>query len=105
MKRISRRIANNFGYIGFGNSQNVFNQKSAMPFSTLKDKLHSTSLDHHQLNYLHHRLTKAEKELIKEKIRNEAKQQNKKVLAVFIILFSLVLYFIKTLIDSLMSNI
>jgi len=105
LKRISRRIANNFGYIGFGNTQNVFNQKSAIPFSTLKDKLHSTSHDHHQLDFLHHSLTKAEKENIKQKIRRESKEQNLKIFTVFIVLFIGVLYFIKTLIDSLMANI
>ncbi|GAA4300925.1 hypothetical protein [Aestuariibaculum suncheonense] len=105
MKRISRRIANNFGYIGFGNNQNVFNQKSAIPFSDLKDKLHRTTLDHHQLDFHHHSLSKAEKETIKQKIRKEAKLQNRKIFAVFTILLIGVLYFIKTLIDSLMSNI
>lgn len=105
MKRISRRIANNFGYIGFGNNQTVFNQKSAIPFSVLKDKLHSTSHDHHQLDFLHHTLTKAEKETIKQKIRKQTKQQNQKVFVVFIVLFSGVLYFIKNLIDTLMYNI
>ena len=39
MGRRSRRHSTGFGYIGFGNSQSTFNQKSSTPFSVYKEKL------------------------------------------------------------------
>ena len=38
MGRRSRRHSTGFGYIGFGNSQSTFNQKSSTPFSVYKEK-------------------------------------------------------------------
>ncbi|MEP5338708.1 MAG: hypothetical protein ABJL44_08975 [Algibacter sp.] len=87
MKRVSRRISNGFGYIGFGNNQSTFNQKSNSTFSTLKDKLNKSSHLHHQLKFTHHKLTKAEKDFIKNKIRKTERKKSIKALIITIIIF------------------
>ncbi|MBD0831692.1 hypothetical protein [Aestuariibaculum sediminum] len=105
MNRVRRRIANNFGYIGFGNNQKVFNQKTTIPFSVLKDKLNSEAHAHVQLHFKHQNLTQADKELIKKNIRRAAKQQKIKIFILFIIFFTAAILFIKLLIDQFMANI
>jgi hypothetical protein len=105
LKRTRRRISNNFGYIGFGNNQSVFNQQSIKPFSILKEQLNNETHYHHQVDFLHKKLTKSEKDFIKNKIRLDYKKQTRKTIFLFIIIFSLILIFIKMLIDTFMSNI
>lgn len=75
MERNSRRHSTGFGYIGFGNNQNVFNQSSRKAFSNLKEKLNKETHLHYQLEFLHKTLSKEEKELIKNKIRKAEKHR------------------------------
>ena len=78
MARNKRRHSVGFGYIGFGNNQSVFNQNSKKAFSELKEKLNSETHFHYQLVFLHKKLSKAEKEIIKNKIRKDEKRRAKK---------------------------
>lgn len=105
MVRNKRRHRTGFGYIGFGNSFSVFNQHSNKAFSSLKAKLDSETHLHFQLNFTHEKLTKAEKEIIKNKIRANEKVRLIKTTIVFIFAFLVILFLIKLLIDRLMTNL
>ena len=103
--RNKRRHSTGFGYIGFGNNQNVFNQHSNKPFSILKEKLDNETYLHYQLNFSHKSLTKLEKEIIKNKIRKDEKIRMRKTIVVFVFVFIFVLFIIKLLIGSFMSRL
>ncbi|AJR04919.1 hypothetical protein [Siansivirga zeaxanthinifaciens] len=105
MNRVKRRIKNGFGYIGFGNSQSVFNQKNNRPFSVLKEQLNNESHFHYEIHFTHKNLSKLEKDIIKNNIRKDAKRQNIKTVVVSTILFILVLLLIKYLINNFTSRI
>ncbi|TGV04803.1 hypothetical protein [Flavivirga rizhaonensis] len=105
MARNKRRHSTGFGYIGFGNNQNVFNQYANKPFSSLKEKLNSETHLHYQLNFSNKKLTKSEKEVIKNKIRKAEKIRMRKIIFIFVFVFILILFVIKLLIDSFMSNL
>lgn len=74
MSRRNRRHSTGFGYIGFGNSQATFNQKTSTPFSKYKEKLDLEAHLHYELHFLHKDLTKADKQKIKAKIRKQERQ-------------------------------
>ncbi|GAA4807183.1 hypothetical protein [Litoribaculum gwangyangense] len=103
MERKSRRHSPGFGYIGFGNSQSVFNQSSKKAFSEIKEKLNSETHLRYQLDFLHKKLTKEEKLLIKNKIRKAEKRKTIKTIAVTLILLMGVLFSINMLIVNMMS--
>ncbi|MDD7887900.1 hypothetical protein [Flavivirga sp. 57AJ16] len=103
--RNKRRHSTGFGYIGFGNNQSVFNQHSNKPFSILKEKLNNETYLQYQLNFSHKTLTKSEKEIIKNKIRKDEKVRTRKTIIVFIFVFTIILFIIKLLIDSFMSEV
>lgn len=105
MSRNKRRHSTGFGYIGFGNNQSIFNQHSKRAFSSLKETLEQNSQTHFQLNFTHKDLTKAEKEIIKNKIRKQEKLQMRKTIILSIIILIVVVFLIKLLIDTFMSNI
>ncbi|WP_308992230.1 hypothetical protein QLS71_018585 [Mariniflexile litorale] len=105
MSRNRRRHSTGFGYIGFGNNQGLFNQHSKKAFSSLKETLEQNSQTHFQLNFTHKDLTKAEKEIIKNKIRKAEKLQIRKTIVLLILILILVIFSIKLLIDNFMSNI
>ena len=71
MPRRGRRHSTGFGYIGFGNSQATFNQRSSTPFSKYKEKLNLEAHLHYEMHFLHKDLTKKDKQKIKDKIRKE----------------------------------
>ena len=71
MERNSRRHSTGFGYIGFGNNQNVFNQSSRKAFSNLKEKLNKETHLHYQLEFLHKTLSKEEKEKCRWYLKNK----------------------------------
>ena len=50
MKRRSRRHSTGFGYIGFGNNQATFNQKTSTPFSVYKEKLDLEAHLHYEMH-------------------------------------------------------
>lgn len=105
MKRKSRRISNGFGYIGFGNRQSSFNQKNENPFTLIKERLHEESHYHFKLDFKHEKLSKADKILIKNKIRKAEKTRNLKTLFVFILVASIVGVFIKLGINLFVSRL
>ncbi|WP_188655095.1 hypothetical protein [Yeosuana aromativorans] len=84
MTRQRRRHSTGFGYIGFGNNQSIFNQHSKKAFSELKDKLNEETHIHHQIHFSHKRLTKTEKEGIKNRIRKAEKRKSVKIMVVTI---------------------
>lgn len=104
LERKSRRHSLGFGYIGFGNSQSVFNQRSKKAFSEIKEKLNSETHLQYQLDFLHKKLTKKEKQLIKNKIRKTEKRKTIKTLAVTLVLLIAVLFKMNTLIGNIMSK-
>ncbi len=105
MKRKSRRISNGFGYIGFGNKQSAFNQKNENPFTLIKERLHQESHYHFKLDFKHEKLSKADKIIIKNKIRKAEKTRNLKTLFVFIFIASIIGVFIKLSIDLFVSRL
>ena len=74
MSRKGRRHSTGFGYIGFGNSQATFNQRSSTPFSKYKEKLDHEAHLHYEMHFLHIDLTKEDKQKIKDKIRKEERK-------------------------------
>ncbi|KJD34286.1 hypothetical protein PK35_00200 [Tamlana nanhaiensis] len=105
MKKTSRRHGNGFGYVGFGNSANVFNQSSRKAFSSLKEKLNNETHLHFELDFLHKKLTKEEKERIKNNIRASEKRKNIKALILGGILLIIFLLLLKLLITNIMHKI
>ena len=69
-----RRHSTGFGYIGFGNNQTTFNQKSKGAFSSYKEKLDLEAHLHYKMDFLHKDLSKTDKRIIKDKIRKEERQ-------------------------------
>ncbi|WP_040756692.1 hypothetical protein [Winogradskyella psychrotolerans] len=93
-----RRHSTGFGYIGFGNSQTTFNQRSSKPFSKYKEKLDHEAHLHYKMAFLHKNLTKEDKQKIKDKIRKQERNLLKKTViistVVFIIIASVMYYII-----------
>ena len=90
MTRQRRRHSTGFGYIGFGNNQSIFNQHSKKAFSELKDKLNEETHLHHQILFSHKKLTKPEREAIKNRIRNAERRKSIKIMLVTFILSLLI---------------
>jgi hypothetical protein len=74
MGRKGRRHSTGFGYIGFGNSQATFNQKSSTAFSKYKEKLDLEAHLHYEMDFLHKDLSKNDKQKIKDKIRKQERK-------------------------------
>lgn len=85
--RKGRRHSTGFGYIGFGNSQATFNQRSSTPFSTYKEKLNLEARLHYKLHFLHKDLTKEDKQNIKDKIRKQERELLKRTAIISCIVF------------------
>ena len=92
MSRKSRRHSTGFGYIGFGNSQATFNQKSATPFSKYKEKLDMEAHLHYKMDFLHKDLTKEDKQKIKDKIRQQERKLLKRTTIISFIVFVIIAY-------------
>ncbi len=71
-----RRHHIGFGYIGFGNNHEVFNQRSKQAFSVVKEKLNEEKHLHHQINLSHKKPSKTEKGAINNGIRQREKNSN-----------------------------
>ena len=104
MGRRGRRHSTGFGYIGFGNSQATFNQKSNTAFSKYKEKLDLEAHLHYKMHFLHKDLSKKEKQLIKDKIRKQERQLLIKTTIVSIIVFAVVAYIAYYLIQQILSR-
>ena len=99
-----RRHSTGFGYIGFGNSQATFNQKSATPFSKYKEKLDMEAHLHYKMDFLHKDLTTEDKQKIKDKIRQQERKLLKKTAIISSIVFIIIAYVTYYLINQILSH-
>ncbi|WP_296384664.1 hypothetical protein [Winogradskyella sp.] len=104
MSRRSRRHSTGFGYIGFGNSQSTFNQKSSTPFSVYKEKLDLEAHLHYEMEFLHKDLSKEDKQKIKDKIRKEERQLFIRTAIISFFVFLGVSYLAYYLIKQILSH-
>lgn len=104
MARRSRRHSTGFGYIGFGNNQSTFNQKTSTPFSVYKEKLDLEAHLHYQMEFLHKNLSKSDKEKIKNKIRRQERKLFRRTVIVSLIVFAIVAYTTYYLINQILSH-
>ncbi|MEF3079474.1 hypothetical protein [Winogradskyella poriferorum] len=104
MARRSRRHSTGFGYIGFGNNQSTFNQKTSTPFSVYKEKLDLEAHLHYEMEFMHKNLSKADKEKIKNKIRKQERKLFRRTVAISLIVFAFVLYVAYYLINQILSH-
>lgn len=101
MGRRGRRHSTGFGYIGFGNNQSTFNQKTSVPFSVYKEKLDLEAHLHYEMEFLHKELTREDKQKIKNKIRKQERQLFYRTLTLGIVLLIIVAYIIYYLITEI----
>lgn len=104
MSRRSRRHSTGFGYIGFGNSQATFNQKTSTPFSVYKEKLDLEAHLRYKMEFLHKDLTKADKQRIKEKIRKQERKLFIRTVVISLFVFAGVAYTSYYLINQILSH-
>ncbi len=104
MSRRNRRHSTGFGYIGFGNSQATFNQRSSTPFSKYKEKLDHEAHLHYEMEFLHKDLTKVDKQNIKDKIRQKERQLFIRSAIISGIVFIMVVYLGYYLITQIISH-
>lgn len=104
MARRSRRHSTGFGYIGFGNNQSTFNQKTSTPFSVYKEKLDLEAHLHYEMEFMHKNLSKADKEKIKNKIRKQERKLFRRTVIISLIVFAFVLYVAYYLINQILSH-
>ncbi|MBU2920643.1 hypothetical protein KO504_04775 [Winogradskyella psychrotolerans] len=99
-----RRHSTGFGYIGFGNSQATFNQRSSKPFSKYKDKLDLEAHLHYKMHFLHKDLTREDKQKIKNKIRQQERKLLKRTVIISTILFIIIAVTTFYLITKILSH-
>ena len=104
MGRRGRRHSTGFGYIGFGNSQSTFNQKTSVPFSVYKEKLDLEAHLHYEMEFLHKDLSKADKQKIKDKIRKQERTLFIRTTIISLIVFAIVAYIAYYLINQILSR-
>ncbi|WP_243471601.1 hypothetical protein [Winogradskyella sp. MH6] len=104
MARRSRRHSTGFGYIGFGNNQSTFNQKTSTPFSVYKEKLDLEAHLHYEMEFMHKNLSKTDKEKIKNKIRKQERKLFRRTVVISLIVFAFVLYVAYYLINQILSH-
>lgn len=104
LERPRRRHSTGFGYIGFGNNQGVFNRKSKLPFSEVKERLHHETRLHYKIDFLHSNLTDEDKRFIKRKIRRQRLRVRQHTIAASLILAFIVAWIIFYLITQIMSR-
>ena len=98
-----RRHSIGFDYIGFGNSQGVFNQSSKKPFSKYKEKLYLEAHLHYKMEFLHKDLSKENKQKIKEKIGKQRRKVNTRNSVITILLCLILVFGVFHLIRQIMS--
>jgi hypothetical protein len=104
MGRRNRRHSTGFGYIGFGNDQRTFNQRSSVPFSVYKEKLDLEAHLHYEMEFMHKDLSKADKQKIKDKIRRQERKLFIRTTIISIIVFAIVAYTTYYLINQIISR-
>ncbi|MCA0131859.1 hypothetical protein [Winogradskyella alexanderae] len=104
MGRRSRRHSTGFGYIGFGNNQATFNQRTNTPFSVYKEKLDLEAHLHYEMHFLHKDLSKQDKQKIKDKIRRQERKLFIRTTIISLFVFMGVAYFAYYLINQILSR-
>jgi len=104
MSRRSRRHSTGFGYIGFGNNQATFNQKTSTPFSVYKEKLDLEAHLHYEMDFMHKDLSKEDKQKIKDKIRKQEQKLFIRTVIISLIVFAGVAYTGYYLINQILSH-
>lgn len=104
MARRGRRHSTGFGYIGFGNNQSTFNQKTSTPFSVYKEKLDLEAHLHYEMEFMHKNLSKSDKEKIKNKIRQQERKLFRRTVVISLIIFAVVVYVAYYLINKILSH-
>jgi hypothetical protein len=104
MSRRGRRHSTGFGYIGFGNNQKTFNQKSKGAFSSYKEKLDLEAHLHYKMDFLHKDLSKKDKQKIKDKIRKEERKLLMKTSIISFVIFMGIAYIAYYLINQILSR-
>ena len=104
LERPRRRHSTGFGYIGFGNNQSVFNRKSKLPFSEIKERLHKETQLHYKIDFLHSQLTDDDRKFIKHKLRRQRIKVRQQTITVSIILAFIVAWIVFYLITQIMSR-
>jgi hypothetical protein len=104
MGRRNRRHSTGFGYIGFGNDQRTFNQRSSVPFSVYKEKLDLEAHLHYEMEFMHKDLSKADKQKIKDKIRRQERKLFIRTTIISILVFAVVAYTAYYLINQIVSR-
>ncbi len=104
VERPRRRHSNGFGYIGFGNNQSVFNQKSKLPFFEIKERLHKETQLHYKIDFLHSQLTEDDRKFIKHKLRRQRVRVRQQTVTVSIVLAFIIAWIIFYLITQIMSR-
>ena len=104
MSSRGRRHSTGFGYIGFGNNQTTFNQKSKGAFSSYKEKLNLEAHLHYEMHFLHKDLSKADKQKIKDRIRKEEHQLFMRTAIISLFVFIGVAYIAYYLIEQIRSH-
>lgn len=104
MERPRRRHSTGFGYIGFGNNQGVFNRKSKLPFSEIKERLHRETHLHYKIDFLHNKLTDDDRKFIKHKIRGQRLKVRTQTISVSLFFTFVVAWIIFYLITQIMTR-
>ncbi|MDN3493345.1 hypothetical protein [Winogradskyella bathintestinalis] len=99
-----RRHSTGFGYIGFGNSQQSYNLKATKPFSIYKEKLDLEAHLHYKIHFLHKDLTKDDKQKIKDNIRRQERKLLKQTSIISVIVFLIVAFGAYYLIKQILSH-
>ena len=102
-RRNKRRHKIGFGYIGSGNTHDVFFRKPKVVFSEIKDKLNLQSQEKFHKDFNDKKLTNIEGNRIKDRIRETEKQRMKKIVFIFIITFLIIFILVRYLISYLFS--
>ncbi|MDP5081369.1 MAG: hypothetical protein NWP87_01845 [Winogradskyella sp.] len=99
-----RRHSTGFGYIGFGNNQKTFNQKSSTAFSKYKERLDMEAHLHYEMAFSHKDLSKKDKQKIKDKIRKDERDLLIKTSIISLIVFLGIAYTAYYLINQILSR-
>lgn len=102
-RRNKRRHKIGFGYVGSGNTHDVFFRKPRAVFSEIKYKLNLQSQKTFHKGFNDKELTNIERNKIKNRIREAEKQRMRKIIFVFIFSFLIIIYLVFNLISYIFS--
>jgi len=102
-RRNKRRHKIGFGYVGSGNTHDVFFRKPKVAFSEIKHKLNLQSQKKFHKDFNDKELTNIERNRIKDRVREAEKQRMTKIIFIFIITFLIIIVLVKYIISYLFS--